>query len=529
MTKSADYDGYGPGSRKWTDAPELGLFVAALAIYAVFIATAGLGRDALGYGTETDFIGAFVPEAERLLRGEPLNSTFHPPLYAFLLAAAHSVAGDWAGAGFLLSHVSGAVALFAAFDVFRGLLGRGCGIGAALGCLSAPTFWVYSISATSDMPFVALFFIALSLSLRASRSTGSLAAFAAGAAILLCPLLRTNGVVALLFLALPLFAPPITAQPWRQRLRTLATMAAGSGFVLAALLIFAAATDATLLPKGNVDNLALTYFAEGPDRLSGDARAQVAGRFSGVVDLFLHDPARILRIYVKDLVVLAAALPDLLRFPNAYLFAPGLIWLLFARTDRLAGAVMVCLAAQILLINLKQYEARYYLFLLPLLGAGVVASITLVVRSIDADSLFRQGRRVALIGLSALALMGVADSLRVSRDRGATMGGEVSALIRAGAPDQVGSGGAVMARKPHLSFYAGATNFRFPLVETLEDLRAAIEEIEHEGPLFLLFGATEARTRASLGDLTRPEAAPDWLDAVLSGTGWTLYRVDRTR
>jgi hypothetical protein len=86
----------------------------------------GLDRTYIGHH-ENDFVKFFVPEALRLLEGEPLQSRWHPPLYAIVLAGAYRLCGEWLTAGLLLSLGSSALAL-AATAVVAGagmLAGRG--------------------------------------------------------------------------------------------------------------------------------------------------------------------------------------------------------------------------------------------------------------------------------------------------------------------------------------------------------------------------------------------------------------------
>lgn len=60
-------------------------------------------RSYLAYGIETDYIAAYVREAEHLLNGETLRVAFHLPFYAAVIAAAKTVVGDWQTAGFVVS------------------------------------------------------------------------------------------------------------------------------------------------------------------------------------------------------------------------------------------------------------------------------------------------------------------------------------------------------------------------------------------------------------------------------------------
>ena len=78
----------------------------------------GLGRSYFGYDVETDFIGLYVPEAQRFLDGEPLLSVFHPPLYPLALAGLRQLVDDWLLAGVTLSVVSGVAVLIMSWLLF---------------------------------------------------------------------------------------------------------------------------------------------------------------------------------------------------------------------------------------------------------------------------------------------------------------------------------------------------------------------------------------------------------------------------
>ena len=116
------------------------LFGALLLAYAGLVLGLGLGRSHLGYGVETDFIGGYVPEAQRFLDGEPLLSRFHPPLYPMVIAGLRQLVGDWPLAGVMLSVVSSVAALIASWLLFHDLGGRAPAWGAVLTLLGSGAF-----------------------------------------------------------------------------------------------------------------------------------------------------------------------------------------------------------------------------------------------------------------------------------------------------------------------------------------------------------------------------------------------------
>ena len=105
------------------------LLGALLLTFAGVVLGLGLSRSYLGYGVETDFIGAYVPEAQRFLDGEPLLSEFHPPLYPLAIAGLRQLVDDWLLAGVVLSVVSGMAVLIVSWLLFHDLGGRGNRLG----------------------------------------------------------------------------------------------------------------------------------------------------------------------------------------------------------------------------------------------------------------------------------------------------------------------------------------------------------------------------------------------------------------
>jgi hypothetical protein len=154
-------------------------------------------REYFNFGTETDFLGGFLPEAQRFLNSEPLQLTTHPPGYPIALALLNLVIGDWGITGRVISLLSAAVVLVCGYFVFSSLGGRFVAWGATVS-LAASSAFLYSASvSTSDMFFTALFWLSALLSFRAIETRSSRAWFASGVVIALALLSRTNAVVAI--------------------------------------------------------------------------------------------------------------------------------------------------------------------------------------------------------------------------------------------------------------------------------------------------------------------------------------------
>ncbi|NEQ77676.1 MAG: hypothetical protein F6K23_34480 [Okeania sp. SIO2C9] len=89
------------------------------------------------------------------------------------------------------------------------------------------------------------------------------------------------------------------------------------------------------------------------------------------------------------------------------------------------------------------------------------------------------------------------------------------------------SGSTIVARKPHIPFYANSKVLRFPNVGTLEELRNYLESHSSQGKLFLYCGSSEKNLRPQFKILASPEKSPDWLKIEAQSTRpglWAFYR-----
>jgi hypothetical protein len=118
------------------------------------------GRSFLSFGTETDFLLAFMREAARLIRGDALAVGFHPPLYPALLAANHALTGDWLASGLLISTLAALATSLACWRLFESVLGPAAAAGALLMLLASPVFLQFAAQATTDLLYLALFMVA---------------------------------------------------------------------------------------------------------------------------------------------------------------------------------------------------------------------------------------------------------------------------------------------------------------------------------------------------------------------------------
>jgi hypothetical protein len=337
-------------------------------------------------------------------------------------------------------------------------------------------------------------------------------------------LARSNAISLFVLLA----APFVGTLPRRQSARNFGAMVVPLLCVLAGWWAYAAATGSRLWPAGNHRNLALTYFASGPDRQSHDALVEAAAPFGSVAEVLLHDPWTIATTYARDayqnLFHLFAG-DGLLAFPLNLLALPGLLLLVgLARRNAVLATVLIAVAAQLLLVNFKAFEPRYFLFLVPVLGAAVAVCWEAIVRSLS-------GRALRLAAGAAVLLLLAASAVRGARDAHASLHVDSHELAESvpHARAVLPRSAVLMARKPHLGHYTGARSAPIPNSATLDELRAALEAARPERPVFLYYGRAERALRPQLAELHAGDAAPEWLTLVGRSARpgiWALYRVE---
>jgi hypothetical protein len=486
---------------------------------AVSLALFASRRQYFTFGTETDFVSGFANQARAILAGQPLQLGFHPPLYPVALALVNVSVEDWLTTGLVLSWVASLVSLIAQYRFFALILKREAGVGAVVALVTSTVFTTYAMMATSDLFFLALWSASLWLAAAALENDGFARWAGCGLLVGLALLARTNGVTLLVLLVLPWLSQASRSTP-RRWTRVAAWML---GLILPLMTWVAVAlhSGSEVLPRSNYSNLAMTYFGSG-DRISGESRIGVEQRFDGLLDVITHDPVRMGRQYVHDLLSVPRRL---LRSGGVTLWVAILavagLPLRCARSRRVLVFASIT-ALQVAIVNLKTFEARYWLFLVPWLGALAGAGVCgLLVRL--------RPRWVRAIATTMLLLAVLVSGVAASRSarevvhQDDTELGWLVATVRSSVPvDAI-----VVARKWHLAQYAAVAIRGFPNVASVEDLRGALLA-EQQAPIFLYYGSVERWYRPALRELADPETAPEWLEPLAVSPGpesWVLYRV----
>ena len=510
-----------PADSERQESPALAAldFVALLLIVVASILIIFLSdqRTLAGYGTETDFIASMVSEATRLENGTPLQSEFHPPGFIFVMAAVHKATGDWFVTGKIISAVSAMATLLFAWLQCRILVGRVFALGAVAGLISSFTFLKYSVQATSDVYTLSLFFLTYLVAVLATTRGSNVAWFLTGALVVLSLMTRTNGITLVLLLAIPLLVPYKGRRSLAVLSGLLGVASATIGFVL-----FAQITGSNLMPKGTSYNIAMTYFTD--ERVSWEGMTEARTRFNSLYDVLTYDPAALAKGYAKDLFDIAfREIPFLAGPMMALLFLPGIFFAAGDSHRRLLLVILAVTVAQLLLVNLKAYEARYHLYMTPWIGAGAVFMIARFSQEREWHRLYRIP--VVLV-LSGLVLLGLFKSVHEARRFVADGGNPEIAQALLETRNILGPNDVVVSRKMHLAYYTGSVSLYLPDVDGEAALRNVFEEVVREGKaqdIYIFIGDEERKHRPEIAALV--SSGLTWLKPVAIGQrGWGLYR-----
>src|SRR5690606_25038788 len=294
------------------------------------------------------------------------------------------------------------------------------------------------------------------------------------------------------------------------------TFATGALLPVAVWFFISTSTGSPFWPDENYLNVAMTYFDEVGDGHSGESRMRMAEEFDSLRDVLLHDPPHILRSYVRDAfrTLWRTFSPQvLLAFPLSILALLGAVPLLLRSRSFMGCSLIALTVAQMMLINLKTFEARYYLFLVPLYGAGLGILMSLVSQKLN------QKYRKAVVATTAFVL-GLIAIGSFAEAWAAVHANDVEiegAVTRAGG--MLDEASVVVSRKPHLPFYWGLAAVDFPDVGSIDELRDNLEPLAEQSIVYLYYGSQEQRLKPQFYEILDPSNGmlPPWLTPVAEG------------
>lgn len=488
-------------------------------------------RAYFGFGTEADFLGGVLPgymtEASHFHRGEPLDVSYHPPLYVIVIACFQAILGDWFLTGRVVSFLASVIFAVSSYLFFRHVLSGAAALGAVMCLAASTTFMAYGALASSDMFFAALYSVSVLSAFYASKRKSSGLWAATGALLGLALLSRTNAISLLLIFVVPFLA---FDRELGSRVKSATVLASGFLIPVVSWVLYATAKGSDLMPVGTYINLAMTFFPPEDLRAWGDGVSYAAQKFSGTWDVLVYDPPVLAEKYLRSLYEMPLKLTaseGLFAYPINLFMIPAVLYLVFSVRSRWVFYALIFALAQTVIVNFKTFEARYYLFLVPLIGAGfghfIGRTFFDFTRS-DGIAPARIAVRSCIYAMVGIALGNSflqAHAMVVAGDK------ELRGAILSAA-EIIPPGSRIFARKTNLAFYTDSDYAFMPRGDSLEDLRRGISDPGDTSDIFVYYGSIEKRARPEYSELLIENADRSWLkleaSSVIPGE-WVLYRL----
>jgi len=345
-----------------------------------------------------------------------------------------------------------------------------------------------------------------------------------------CAMITRSNALTLLFL---LAAPFTTRENIGRKLRNVVLCLLAFAVVIGSWAMYARNTGSPVSPAYGYVNLAMRYFPTEGDPFSVRARQELRSRFNSYMDVMTHDPVHVVREYLKDawrMVRRNFFTSELMPFSWSLVGLAGVV-LLFRNWHTPFGILfLLSTLAQIGLVNFKSYEPRFYLFLLPLLGAGLGFCLQTAFNYV-------KGPRIRMV-VWVLVVVLVLPNVRWTYKRAKIILhkqdqelGEATGSIRH--ITDLSGDYVIASLKPHIPYYTGVEVYiddgyaKLPEFATSAELRQWLMSLTDRGTVYIYFGSYERNGRPGLKYLGQPYNAPSWLEPLIyggAGKGWAFYR-----
>ncbi len=471
------------------------LSILALVLGGAYVAVASFmafGPHAVGdYFTETDFYGAYADGARMLQRFhvDPSRYGVIGPVYEVVLALVGFVIRDLFVAAELISVAAMAGTLWCWHRTIARLADPRIALGALAVFVTNTHFLRYGYAVTTD---------ALALLLQAIVLMRLLAPRAPGAAPPVAATLLTGALAGVAFLtrysAVSLLAFGVIVLAWRPATRRAALVfALGFALPVAPWLLYCLASGAKFSFQLH-HNIAYEVFARAKGITWDDYQRTLQPQFHSLADVIAHDPGAVFgRMLYNAWDHLRLDAVKLVGVPVTIAAALGV---LLAIRERRLGALApfaLAMALGFLVLVPAFHSERYSLAVLPLwaLAAGVAfggASFAVPAPATGGRVWLKAAVAFVPLVLAGRASFAFERYIVTQLPTETRAAGE--ALRKLARP-----GDRLIARKPHVSYYAGVRALPFPFADSLDALAAAAKK---DSVRWLWFSWPEAEMRPGL-------------------------------
>jgi 4-amino-4-deoxy-L-arabinose transferase-like glycosyltransferase len=483
----------------------LGILVTALVI--------GRFHQVGTFGVETDFYGSYATQAQDILAGQPYTYQHNPPGYVLVLAAVSLITRDFFLAGKIISAFAAALLGWITYLLFKALFDRR--IALASTALLLVAVLPFSFLAASDLLAAAIIMLSVWVVLRRPVLTFNACFFAgifAGAAYLI----RSPAIFVILGVGFSLLFLNLNNERFGICLARAGVYLCGIFLITSPWLLINWQRNGSPFASSAYLQIAAHFYDPQADAY-GTSMTQAAARFQSLSDVLLHDPPRVLSIYLKDVLYgnPARLVTGGIGFP-AFLFAgAGFLFLARDLSRRRVTFFIVCVLGY-LLSALVGFQIRYYFFLFPLLFVSIAYFLF-------HDRILAQAGQTPLSNVTIswlivmiLAVFGLRQAHKATTQ---TIASEPRYLLEIAdfLKHRSSARELIITRKPHIAFLSGLKD-DFPLAETADEYLAKARET---GARYIVYTQSDASLWPGLRSFSNPE--------LLSKAFKVIYRHEPTQ
>ncbi len=466
------------------------------------------------FGVETDFYGAYVENAKKIMSGERYYEEDHGPGYFFVLISFYYVFGDFFLAGKFISIISSVLFAFFSFLTLKVLFNTRLAFFTFL--LLLILIFPFSILASTDMLFAFLFsFSSYFIFRKGNFSISNL--FLAGLVTGYSVMTRLNAIVlpvAIIF-SLIILNPPkwpflkilkaiaifgiatvITLSPWL----ILNTIYYGKPFVSDAHKTIAASFVSRETPNNDAD-FAWTEKKESASEKYGSIFSLIFGNFTAFMIFFFKNIIPYLQMLLFSLI----------KFPGYLLVAPGIL-LVISNINKIHLTYFSIALLGFLIYCIVNFDLRFYLYIANFFLFFIVYFLFYENFGKSDQAFKARYKIISKTILIILILFMIKDSFIQIKE---TITSEPRYLLKIAETIKQGAHNStiILARKPHLGYLSGMKTELIPDVDTADELLRYAEERKAK---YIYYGTVEEQTRPRLKILQKHDQLPAAFELIYS-------------
>jgi hypothetical protein len=238
------------------------LAIAVSVLYFIILLIASFSAHKIGdYGVESDFFGAYVPQAQKFMDGELVIDKYKGPGYIIILGLFNVLTQNYFTAGILIGIISAVLSLLLTYFIVKKLFNEKVALITTLLMAVNTTYVLYTYSAGTDMFFVLLVTAALYFLFK-NKEFKWQNMLLAGVFTGFAYITRYNGIFMFVTIVAAVFLINIYKTTWGKRIIATLIFAGTFAAVIAPWGIYTYKEKGKAFFNQNYQNVAYEYYAK---------------------------------------------------------------------------------------------------------------------------------------------------------------------------------------------------------------------------------------------------------------------------